>query len=194
MKKSFYFVTFLPFVLILSACAQASDCFREDVFCAGLVTDVLGIEDHGMNQDTWAGLQDAKASGVVDRVEYIESNDTRDYEKNIAYFAEHGYDVIVTTGVGMSDETLRAADLKPEAVRLSSSALINPTKKCARTSSLSHLPKTKWDSLPACWRCVSQKPRLLAACVRPLALIRCGDIARASAPVQRLPINRQVKM
>ena len=96
----------------LSSCMQSSDCFREDVFCAGLVTDVLGIDDHGMNQNTWAGLQEAKANGDVDRVEYIESIDTRDYEKNIAYFAEKGYDVIITTGVGMRDETLRSADLK----------------------------------------------------------------------------------
>jgi basic membrane protein A and related proteins len=95
----------------LSACAQSSDCFREDVFCAGLVTDVLGIDDHGMNQNTWAGLQEAKANGDVDRVEYIESVDTRDYEKNIAYFAEKGYDVIITTGIGMRDETLHSADL-----------------------------------------------------------------------------------
>jgi basic membrane protein A len=111
--KGFYLVSF---VFILSACAQSSDCFREDVFCAGLVTDVLGIDDHGMNQNTWTGLQEAQASGVVDHVEYIESVDTRDYEKNIIYFAENGYDVIVTTGVGMSDEVLRAADLYPDPV------------------------------------------------------------------------------
>ena len=113
MKKSLYFVSF---VFILSSCAQSSDCFREDVFCAGLVTDTLGIEDHGANQNTWAGLQEAKANRLVDQVEYIESMDTRDYEKNIAYFAEKGYDVIVTTGIGLRDETLRAADLKPDTV------------------------------------------------------------------------------
>ena len=95
---------------------QSSDCFREDVFCAGLVTDTLGIDDHGMNQDTWAGLEEAKANGLVDRIEYIESVDTRDYEKNIAYFAEKGYDVIITTGIGMRDETLRSADLYPDSV------------------------------------------------------------------------------
>lgn len=98
----------------LSACMQSADCFREDVFCTGLVTDVLGIDDHGMNQNTWAGLQEAKANGDVDRIDYIESIDTRDYEKNIAYFAEKGYDVIITTGVGMRDETLRSADLYPD--------------------------------------------------------------------------------
>jgi basic membrane protein A and related proteins len=99
--------------LSLTACAQSSDCSQEDVFCAGLVTDVLGIDDHGMNQNTWTGLQAAKANGDVDRVDYIESIDTRDYEKNIAYFAEKGYDVIITTGVGMRDETLHSADLYP---------------------------------------------------------------------------------
>ncbi|MDP2777512.1 MAG: BMP family ABC transporter substrate-binding protein, partial [Anaerolineales bacterium] len=96
-----------------TACMQPPDCFREDVFCAALVTDVLGIDDHGMNQDTWSGLEEAQANGLVDRIEYIESVDTRDYEKNITYFAENGYDVIITTGVGLQDETLRAADLYP---------------------------------------------------------------------------------
>jgi basic membrane protein A len=100
----------------LSACMQSSDCSRKDVFCAGLVTDVLGINDHGMNQNTWAGVQEAKANGDVDHVDYIESIDTRDYEKNIAYFAEKGYDVIITNGIGMRDETLRSADLYPDLV------------------------------------------------------------------------------
>jgi basic membrane protein A and related proteins len=116
MKKGFSFVVFVSFVFILSACAQSSDCFRRDVFCAGLVTDVLGIDDHGMNQNTWAGLQEAKANGIVDRADYIESIDARDYEKNIAYFVEKGYDVIITTGAGMRDETLHSAGLEPDTV------------------------------------------------------------------------------
>jgi basic membrane protein A len=109
---------FIPAIVALglTACAQSSDCFRKDVFCAGLVTDVLGINDHGMNQYTWAGLEEAKANDLVDHVDYIESVDTRDYEKNIAYFAEKGYDMIITTGVGMRDETLRGADLYPNSV------------------------------------------------------------------------------
>jgi basic membrane protein A and related proteins len=104
------------FILSLSACAQSSDCFDEDVFCVGLMTDTLGIDDHGMNQDTWAGLEEAKANGLVDRAEYIESVDARDYVKNIAYFAEKGYDVIITVNPGLSDETLRSADLYPTSV------------------------------------------------------------------------------
>lgn len=114
--KGSLLAAFVSFVFILSACKQSSDCSRADVFCAGLVTDVLGIDDHGINQDTWAGMEVLNADGTVDRVEYIESMDTRDYEKNIIYFAENGYDVIVTTGVGPRDETLQAADQYPDSV------------------------------------------------------------------------------
>jgi basic membrane protein A len=98
-------------LLGLVSCRQSQDCSSKEIFCAGLVTDTLGIDDHGMNQETWAGLQEAKAGGLIDRVDFIESVDARDYEKNIDYFVEHGYDMIVTTGIGMRDVTLTAADL-----------------------------------------------------------------------------------
>jgi len=103
-------------ILMLASCMRSPDCFREDEFCAALVTDTLGIIDHGINQDSWAGLQQLKEDGSVDQVAHIESVDTRDYEKNIAYFAQDGFDVIVTSGVGLRDETLRAADLYPDTV------------------------------------------------------------------------------
>ena len=95
----------------LTACGSSSDCFREEVFCAALVTDTLGIEDHGINQDAWAGLQEAKSTGLADQTDFIASVDARDYLKNIAYFAERGYDVIFTSGIALDDETLQSADL-----------------------------------------------------------------------------------
>jgi basic membrane protein A and related proteins len=123
-------VTFVSFVFMISACMQPPDCFREDVFCAALVTDTLGIEDHGANQEAWAGLQAAKSSGLADQVAYIESVDTRDYDKNIRYFTDKGYDVIVTTGAGMHDETLRAADRYPASVFVG----INQTHRDSRSN------------------------------------------------------------
>jgi basic membrane protein A len=117
MIKSVRFVLILlTIALALSACAQSSDCFQEDVFCVALVTDMQGIDDHGMNQDTWVGLQEARANKLVDQVEYIESVDTRDYGKNITYFAEKGFDVIVTVNPGLRDETLRSAELYPDSI------------------------------------------------------------------------------
>jgi len=100
----------------LSACVQSPDCFREEVFCAALVTDTRGLHDFGLNQDTWTGLQRSKAEGVVDHIAHIESVDARDYEKNINFFVNGGYDVIVTSGIGLGDATLRSAELYPETV------------------------------------------------------------------------------
>lgn len=100
----------------LTACQPSSDCFQVEVFCAALVTDTLGIEDHGMNQDAWAALQEAKSKGLADQVEYIASIDSRDYLKNIAYFAERGFDLIFTSGISLDDETLQSADLYPDSV------------------------------------------------------------------------------
>jgi basic membrane protein A and related proteins len=108
---------FLAIVMAsLTACQQSPDCFRQDIFCAALVTDTLGLDDHGVNQDAWAGLQEAKNNGLANQIAHIESVDTRDYGKNIAYFAERGFDMIVTSGIGLQDETLLSADLYPDSV------------------------------------------------------------------------------
>jgi basic membrane protein A len=100
----------------LTACSQSPDCFQKDVFCVGLVTDTRGLNDFGINHDTWAGLEQSHANGVTDQVAYIESVNSKDYEKNIAFFVDSGYDVIVTSGVGLRNATLHSADLYPGSV------------------------------------------------------------------------------
>jgi basic membrane protein A len=114
--KSLRSVVLILATLVLASCTRSPACFREDVFCAGLVTDTLGIDDHGVNQDAWLGLQQSQSDGITDTVSYIESVDTRDYEKNIDYFMVQGYDVIITSGIGLDDETRHAATRKPDSV------------------------------------------------------------------------------
>lgn len=109
-------VIFLVVVFSLTGCAQPPDCFKEQVFCAALVTDTRGLNDFGANQEIWAGLQQAKTDGVLDQTAYIESVDAKDYDKNIAFFAAAGYDVILTAGAGLNTTTLRNADLYPDSV------------------------------------------------------------------------------
>ena len=109
-------ITLAIVLLGVPACTQSPDCFRKDVFCAALVTDTRGLNNYGINQDTWAGLEQSKANGDVDQIANIESVDKRDYEKNIAFFVNAGYDVIVTSGVGMQNVTLHSADLYPDSV------------------------------------------------------------------------------
>ena len=91
---------------------------KDDVYCAALVTSTAGLEDHGINQDAWHGLEELERDGILDQIAHIESVDARDYAKNIAYFAGNGYDLIITTGTGMADETLEAAGLFPDLVFL----------------------------------------------------------------------------
>lgn len=111
------FIYFLAIVLLgMPACTQSPDCFREDVFCAALVTDTRGLKDFGINQDTWAGLEQSKTNEVIDQIAYIESVDARDYEKNIAFFVNAGYDVIITSGIGLQNATLQSAYLYPDSV------------------------------------------------------------------------------
>lgn len=109
----------LPFLILLlaltlSACAPTpQDCAKANVFCAGLVTASGSINDNDINQQAWLGLQDAKAAGLIDRIDYIETVDSRDRAKNIDFFAGNGYDVIITVGASLSDDTIAAAQKYP---------------------------------------------------------------------------------
>jgi basic membrane protein A and related proteins len=88
------------------------DCKDEKTFCVGLVTDVGRVNDMSFNQSAWEGVQRAEQElGAV--VNYIETSDSQDYDKNIATFADEGYDVIVTVGFGMTEATDKAAGIYP---------------------------------------------------------------------------------
>lgn len=110
---------FLAFALTgLSACNRRPDCFRPEIFCAGLVTNTEGLNDHAFNQIAWDELQIAHSAGWVDEAAYIESVTSEDYIKNIEAFALDGYDLIITAGMGLRDETLQSADRYPAIVFL----------------------------------------------------------------------------
>ena len=89
--------------------APAAPAFR-----VGLVTDVGKIDDKSFNQSTWEGVQKAsKEIPGVTEIKYIETTDPKDYDKNIAQFADAKYDVIVTVGFALTDATYAAAKKYP---------------------------------------------------------------------------------
>ncbi len=100
-------------VLILPACTSLLDCASTKVICAGLVTDTGGLDDHGLNQGAWEGLQDALMDHTIHHADYIESSEPRDYSKNIAYFTDRQFDIILTVGMGQRHETQQAAENYP---------------------------------------------------------------------------------
>ena len=111
MKKMFLVIAALVLVsMLVPACTPtAPDCTKPDVFCVGLVTDVGKVDDKSFNQTAWEGVQKAKTDGVANWVQYIETTDAKDYDKNIATFADAGYDEIVTVGFNLTESTYAAA-------------------------------------------------------------------------------------
>jgi phosphate/phosphite/phosphonate ABC transporter binding protein len=79
----------------------------------GQVTDVGGIDDKSFNQSAWKGMQDASKEFGVD-VQYLESQQQTDYEKNIAEFVNQGYNGIVTVGFLLADATKAASEANPD--------------------------------------------------------------------------------
>ncbi len=74
----------------------------------GLVTDVGRIDDKSFNESSWNALLNAQKRYYAE-VKYIVSVDPKDYAKNIATFAEDGYDVIVISGFALGPAALEAA-------------------------------------------------------------------------------------
>jgi basic membrane protein A and related proteins len=99
--------------IVLAGCAsRPGDCASPDVWCAGLVTD-FGNVTQGINNQAWLALEDAKADGLLAKVDRIETVDSRDRAANIAAFGDAGYDIVVTVGASISEETSAAARRYP---------------------------------------------------------------------------------
>ncbi|GAB4435104.1 MAG: hypothetical protein Fur0044_32390 [Anaerolineae bacterium] len=79
----------------------------------GQVTDVGGIDDKGFNQLAWTGMQKA-ASDLGVEVQFLESQQQTDYEKNINEFISQGYNGIVTVGFLLADATKAASEANPD--------------------------------------------------------------------------------
>jgi basic membrane protein A len=73
------------------------------------VTDVGQVDDGGFNQSAWEGAQLAAKELGAPTPKYLVPNGTQDYGPDIQTFADQGYNVIVTVGFNMADETGKAA-------------------------------------------------------------------------------------
>ncbi len=80
----------------------------------GLVTDVGKVDDKSFNQSSWEGAQcGAQAVGATE-IKYIETTDPKDYQKNIQQFADNDYDIIVTVGFALGEDTYKMAKQYPD--------------------------------------------------------------------------------
>ncbi len=78
----------------------------------GVVTDVGEIDDQSFNQSSWEGaLAAAKSTGGSAR--YVETQNSKDYYDNILEFVENNYDVVITVGYALGEDTFEVAKKYP---------------------------------------------------------------------------------
>ena len=118
-KHSIYtvFVLLILAAFVLPACSglaqsNKTDCPTAETFCIGLVTEAGKLNDHSLNQLAWEALQRAELR-LDASIDYIETVDSRDYEKNIITFAQARYDLVVTVGYGQRKATIDIAKRYP---------------------------------------------------------------------------------
>ena len=80
----------------------------------GLVTDVGKLSDKSFNANAWKGVQDAQAdASLCVKARVIESTQPTDYQKNMQLFIDQKYDMVVTVGFLLGDDTLTVAKAHP---------------------------------------------------------------------------------
>lgn len=132
LKKPCTLLTFLlALAILLPACAAPGsapqDCNNPEVFCIGLVTDVSGIKDNPYNQAILSAVQQAKQD-LGAQIDTIETAEANDYSKNISYFADAGYDVVVSAGAALGKVTFQAAADHPEIKFIGIDQFLNPAQ------------------------------------------------------------------
>jgi basic membrane protein A len=79
----------------------------------GLVTDVGKVNDGTFNQFAYQGLQRAQEELGVE-IEFIETQQPTDYERNLDQFANQDFDLVVGVGFLMGDAIAAAAARHPD--------------------------------------------------------------------------------
>lgn len=105
-------LTFVTLTLLATLVACGPKPTPEKKFRVGMVTDVGGIDDKSFNATSWQGMELAKQELGVD-VAYLESQQQADYAANITQFIDQGYDMIVTVGFLLGDDTKKFAEQNP---------------------------------------------------------------------------------
>lgn len=79
----------------------------------GLVTDVGTLDDHNFNQYSWEGAKAGAAAIGAPAPQSIVTTQSSDYAKNIQSFVDQNYDVIVSVGFALGNDTAAAAKANP---------------------------------------------------------------------------------
>jgi len=79
----------------------------------GLVTDIGGLNDHGFNELAANAIKKAQAD-MGAQIKLLESKSDADYIPNLTQLGDEGYDLIISNGFLMGDQTHQAAAAYPD--------------------------------------------------------------------------------
>jgi basic membrane protein A len=104
----------------------------------GVVTDVGTLDDKNFNEFSYAGAVKGAADIGSDKPQAIVTQNTADYAKNIQSFVDQKYDVIVTIGFAIGNDTAAAALANPgvkfigvdQGVCVDETGKVDPTYGC----------------------------------------------------------------
>lgn len=99
-------------LLVAGGCEQAAPP-AEKRLKVGMVLDTGGEKDAGYNEYSLKGAREAAATSGID-FEYLVSDATTIYERNIEKVIAQGADLILTVGFGLANATAKAATRFPD--------------------------------------------------------------------------------
>lgn len=99
--------------MLVVACAPAAEAPAEEAFKAGLITDLGGVDDKSFNASAWNGMERAEADLGIE-VQFLESQQQTDYAVNFTQFIDQEYDIIVSVGFLLGEDTAAFAEQNPE--------------------------------------------------------------------------------
>jgi len=107
--------------LVLSACqgsgtspAASGSAGASSDLKIGLVTDVGTLDDKNFNQFSWEGAKDGAAAIGAAAPKSVVTTASADYAKNIQSFVDQSFNVIVTVGFALGNDTTIAAKANPD--------------------------------------------------------------------------------
>jgi len=113
MRTRYGLALLMVLALIATACqAAATPTPGPKVWKIGLVTDVGQLEDKSFNEASWLALQDAKTQFGAE-IDNIVTKDPKDYQVNMKAFVDRKFDIVVTSGFALGNDTTIAAGLYP---------------------------------------------------------------------------------
>lgn len=120
--------------MTFTGCDQQSPQVEEKTLKVRMILDTGGDQDHGFNEYSLKGASDAAREAGIE-FEYVASESTTIYERNIEKVIAEGADLVFTVGFSLANATAKAARRYPDRHFVIMDYAYFPGKGCPETVS-----------------------------------------------------------